>query len=109
MKLHLRLRKNWDTFVTPEETERHRQIICRCNERGYVLKGEAEFLLKYNKKTRCCHDCERTYNDVGTIWCLADAPDRYGEMLPIDLPERCLECEMKEFIALKRLDCIKPS
>jgi hypothetical protein len=50
MKPYLRLRSDWEKFVTPEETEQHRQTIEKCNERGYVLKGEAKSLLKYNKK-----------------------------------------------------------
>ncbi len=48
----LTLRDDWEQKVTPEEAEKRNLIVDKVNKRKYVLKGEAEFLLKYDKKTR---------------------------------------------------------
>ena len=95
----LTLRDDWEQKVTPEEAEKRNLIVDKVNKRKYVLKGEAEFLLKYDKKTRSCSSCGRTYENSPFFgrW-EATAPDRYGKDIPVGLHARCFECELKRIM-----------
>ena len=99
--IKITLRKDWEEQVTPEETTKHREIIEKANQREYLFKEEAEFLLKYDKKTRSCGDCGKSHEDImssGGAWMYATAPDRYGNDLNIGLFLRCFKCSLLDAI-----------
>ena len=95
----LALRKDRTEKVTPEEIEKRNNIVDKINKRKYALKGEADFLLKYDKKTRCCSECGRTFDKKPLVgWWEATAPDRYGNEIPVGLHAKCFDCELKQII-----------
>jgi hypothetical protein len=97
-ELDLKLRADWMDFVTPEEIEKRNSIVDKVNKRGYILKSEASFLLKFDQKTRCCSDCEITF-DKATAWMFAKGDDRYGIAKDVGLFQYCFDCDMKRMMA----------
>lgn len=93
----LKYREDIEKVVTKEEIQKRNEIVKKVNERGYVLKGEASFLLSFDKKTRVCNTCGKTFKESGG-WVLATAMDKSGRELNIGLFENCFDCNMKEIM-----------
>lgn len=82
---------------TKEQWDERKAIIDSANEKGYVTKKQADWLLNFDQKYRRCNRCKRSLDEAHT-WMLATAPDRHGKDLNIGLMECCWECTQAQIM-----------
>jgi len=86
---------------TQEEWDERKAIIDAANEKGYVTKKQADWLLKFDQKYRRCNRCGRSL-DESHGWILATAPDRHGKDLNIGLMACCWECMHEDIMEQRK-------
>lgn len=96
--MELKFKKDILSVVTNADIKKRSEIIEQVNERGYIQKGEAEFLLSFDLKARVCNTCGKTYKEVNG-WIFATAQDKQGKEINIGLFENCFECTMKNVMS----------
>lgn len=92
--MELKFRKDIFNVVTKTDIERRNKIIEEVNKRGYIQKGEADYLLSFDKKVRVCNSCGKTYEEA-KAWIFATAQDKSGKALNIGLFQNCFLCDME--------------
>lgn len=89
----LRLRENWQDFVTEKETEMRNKIVNKANATGRLSDREGQILVDYDKKTRVCNTCGKTFKEAG-MWINATFTNNKGEEVESGLFANCFQCEM---------------
>lgn len=69
------------------------EYIKKINERGYVLKKEADWLLQFDRKFKICETCGKSTHD-GTAWSTMTMPNRYGEQIEAGYDDDCFFCSL---------------
>lgn len=87
----------YSTEPTEEQWEERKTIIDEANEKGYVTKKQADWLLKFDQKYRRCNVCEKSLDET-RVWMFATAPDKHGKNLNIGLMKLCWQCELKRIV-----------
>lgn len=80
-----------------QDWTKRNEIINKITIRGYGLKGEAEFLDKFDREMRVCNTCGKTFKEA-EIWRPLKIDDRYGEELIAGLVPDCFNCETLQII-----------
>lgn len=93
--MELKLRQNWQDFVTAKQIERHNKIVERANTTGKLTTSNGMFLVDYDKRTRVCNTCGRTFKESGG-WVTATFENSNGEEIPCGLMADCFECQLKD-------------
>lgn len=69
------------------------EYIKKINERGYVLKKEANWLKEFDRKFKICETCGKSTHE-GTIWVPVRMPDSRGNLIDIGYGDDCLFCSL---------------
>ena len=96
--MELKYQKNLTDFVTEKQLQKRNAIVEKWNENGYLSKTDGEFLCEFDKKTRVCNQCGKTFKEAKG-WAVAKANDKAGKEVPCGLHSKCFECEVKEIMA----------
>lgn len=97
--MELRLRENWQDFVTAKEIEKHNKIVDKANKKGVLSHENGLFLVNYDMKTRVCNTCGRTPQEA-KMWGHATFENAQGETISCGLMANCFECEMLSGLGL---------
>jgi hypothetical protein len=84
-------------YVSEKQLEKRESIVKKWNEVGTISRTNGMFLLDFDKKTRVCNCCGKSFKE-SKGWTFATALDRYGNEVPCGLATNCFDCEMREII-----------
>ena len=87
----------YNTGATEGEWQERNSMIDEINKKGYVLRKQAEFLMDFDRKYRCCNRCGKTIKETKG-WMVVKAPDRRGTQRDVGLAEMCFACQMLDML-----------
>lgn len=96
--MELKLRENWQDFVTAKQIEKRNKIIERANKTGKLTTTNGQFLVNFDRKVRVCNTCGRTVEEAGR-WAYATMDTANGETVSCGLMADCLDCQLKDIIS----------
>ncbi len=93
----MKFKEDYREILSEEEIIKYNEVIKKANERGYVLKSDGEFTMKICKRIQVCERCGKSVSDGGGF-CIATAPDKFGEEISVGYHSMCFSCEMKDVV-----------